>query len=146
MKNIIQEFPLVIYPCKVAFAIGEEFEKEINQKYELLSGNPIELSRDAMACTFSTVDRSKKAVFLIWVRRLKDITVSMITHESVHAAMNVCAYTGVVPDTDNQEPVAYLAGYVATMFNYVWDNAKKAEEDAEIADKFLQSEACTTVR
>lgn len=41
-----------------------------------------------------------------------DCSVSTMAHEVTHIALNICRRRGVKVDTRNQEPVAYLMGFV----------------------------------
>lgn len=42
-----------------------------------------------------------------------------VTHESVHAAMCILDYCGAKFHADNQEPIAYLADWVADCIDKV---------------------------
>lgn len=41
------------------------------------------------------------------------MTTKIICHESTHAAMQVFSEIDAIPDLENQEPFAYLCGYIA---------------------------------
>lgn len=40
-------------------------------------------------------------------------TINTICHESVHMAGIICDYVGIRADWNNDEPLAYLTGYIA---------------------------------
>lgn len=47
------------------------------------------------------------------------MTVRNITHEAVHAALEIFDYVGARTTHDNQEPFAYLVGWIADCCNKV---------------------------
>ena len=62
---------------------------------------------------------TKKLVEIIYLckcdARMKDKAevTDIIAHESVHAAMDIYNYISASVDLSNQEPFAYLVGYIA---------------------------------
>lgn len=48
---------------------------------------------------------------IVWLPR--QASLNTIVHECTHVAMNLCYYKDVPVDTSNQEPFAYLMGYLA---------------------------------
>ena len=54
-----------------------------------------------------------KGGVLIRFASKEHMTISEIAHESVHAAAEVFDYIDADFDIDNQEPFAYLVGYIA---------------------------------
>lgn len=50
---------------------------------------------------------------LIRFKSKADMTTSIIAHEAVHAAIHIFDYTGCCIATENQEPFAYLVGWIA---------------------------------
>lgn len=50
-------------------------------------------------------------------RSLDEYCTETLTHECVHAAWRVLELVGVKSDVDNQEPLAYLTGWIAMQVN-----------------------------
>jgi hypothetical protein len=50
-------------------------------------------------------------------RTLDDYCTETLAHESVHAAWRILELVGVISTVDNQEPLAYLTGWVANKVN-----------------------------
>lgn len=44
---------------------------------------------------------------------LKSVNIEGVTHASIHAAMLIFRHCGITPDNNNQEPLCYLAEWVA---------------------------------
>lgn len=56
---------------------------------------------------------------LIRFQRKSDMTMENIAHEAVHAALDIFDYIGASIEHDNQEPFAYLVGWIADCCNKV---------------------------
>ena len=56
---------------------------------------------------------------LIRFRRKSDMTMENIAHEAVHAALDIFDYVEARIASDNQEPFAYLVGWIADCCNKV---------------------------
>lgn len=56
---------------------------------------------------------------LIRFRRKSDMTMENIAHEAVHAALDIFDYVEARISSDNQEPFAYLVGWIADCCNQV---------------------------
>jgi len=50
-------------------------------------------------------------------RSLDEYCTETLAHECVHAAWRVLELVGVKSDVDNQEPLAYLTGWIARQVN-----------------------------
>lgn len=50
-------------------------------------------------------------------RTLDDYCTETLAHESVHAAWGILELVGVITTVDNQEPLAYLTGWIAKQVN-----------------------------
>lgn len=50
-------------------------------------------------------------------RMLDDYCTETLAHESVHAAWRILELVGVISTVDNQEPLAYLTGWIARQVN-----------------------------
>ena len=56
---------------------------------------------------------------LIWFPSAKYMTASNMAHEAVHVSMDLCSLIDCYIDTDNQEPFAYLVGWVTDCMDKV---------------------------
>lgn len=50
-------------------------------------------------------------------RTVEDYMCETMTHECVHAAWRILELVGVISTVDNQEPLAYLAGWISNQVN-----------------------------
>lgn len=114
----IHEFDPLIYPSKLWIAISTENEFE---GFEPLS----EMNESHIAVTESAYDKvnDKGGVFIRFESR-KSMTADIIAHEAFHAACNIFWYVGAKPDFENQEPLAYLIGWIAKCVDIVRQNKK----------------------
>lgn len=70
-------------------------------------------STDAMVVNTCRTKPDKKAGVLIRFKGKGALTVPNIAHEAVHAALEIFDYIGAGADAKNQEPFAYLVGWIA---------------------------------
>lgn len=76
------------------------------------------LSDNFMAqVTTGVDDKSGVECVAIIFRSVDDYCSETLTHECVHAAWRVLELVGVKSDVDNQEPLAYLAGWLSKEVN-----------------------------
>lgn len=76
------------------------------------------LSDNFMAqVTTGVDDKSGVECVAIIFRSLEDYCTETLTHECVHAAWRVLELVGVKSDVDNQEPLAYLVGWLSKEVN-----------------------------
>ena len=108
MKKIFEYNP-VIYPRKLWVSVGAS-TKELNEVFEEVGD-----MEDSTIATVYSVCRTENKMggMLIRFNNRMDMTPSVIAHESVHAAMGIYGYVGAEVDLDNQEPFAYLVGWIA---------------------------------
>lgn len=108
MKKIFEYDP-AIYPRKLWVSVGAS-TKELNEVFEKMG----DMDDSAIATVYSVCRTENKiGGVLIRFNNRMDMTPSVIAHESVHAAMGIYSYVGAEVDLDNQEPFAYLVGWVA---------------------------------
>lgn len=108
MKRIF-EFDPAIYPQTLWVSVCAS-TKELNEFFSDMD----DMDDDAIATTYSVCKASSKELgVLIRFRNRLDITPSVVAHESTHAAMKIYEYVGAEVDMDNQEPFAYLVGWIA---------------------------------
>ena len=65
---------------------------------------------------------------LIRFRSKSDMTMENIAHESVHAALEIFDYVNARIAYDNQEPFAYLVGWIADCCQQVKQNKCKTKK------------------
>ncbi len=111
----IYKFDPVVYPRKLYVARGSDVEV-LHKYFVQRDGSVIGFGDDAdnpSVCSvipcMSTVDGK----FGVLVLMRGDMGVSDVSHEAVHVAMGVFRDIGSYVDADNQEPFAYLVGWVA---------------------------------
>lgn len=76
------------------------------------------LSDNSMAqVTTGVDDKSGIECVAIIFRSLEDYDTETLAHECVHAAWRTLELVGVKSDVDNQEPLAYLTGWIARQVN-----------------------------
>lgn len=93
------------------------------------------LSDNFMAQVTTGVDDKSGVEFVaIIFRSLDDYNTENLTHECVHAAWRTLELVGVKSDVDNQEPLAYLTGWIATKVNNFMVSHIEQAETADKAD------------
>nr|DAY59051.1 MAG TPA: hypothetical protein [Caudoviricetes sp.] len=110
-KNQIYEFDPQIYPRKVWVAVGVP-TKVLNDMFEE-SIEDMDETYDAIVISTRRINPDIKGGILIRFINKDALTISNITHESTHAAMDIFDYVGAKVDTNNQEPFSYLCGWIA---------------------------------
>lgn len=95
--------------------------KELNEFFES-KYEDMEASADATVSVNRRMNPEPMGGVLIRFKNKSAMTVETITHEAIHAALEVFDYVGAIVDTKNQEPFAYLCGYIARCINQVKKN------------------------
>lgn len=115
-KTTIHEFDPLIYPRKLWIAISTENEFE---GFDSLS----EMDDTFFAVTENAHNNvtDKGGIFIRFESR-KAMTTDIIAHEAFHAACEIFRYVGGIPDLSNQEPLAYLVGWIAKCIDIVKQN------------------------
>lgn len=85
---------------------------------------PMDDATDAQVDYTRRTKPDVKEGILIRFENRKAMTFANITHEATHVAMGIFSYVGAYPDSENQEPFAYLCGWVAKCINEVKNNKK----------------------
>ena len=106
----IFEFDPHIYPRKLWIAVDVTTEDLIT----MFDEDGIENTDDCYATTYIVQQKtpSFKGI-LVRFENLASMTTGNIAHESIHAAWDILHQIGSRADYINQEPFAYLAGWVA---------------------------------
>lgn len=117
--NQIHEFDCEIYPRKLWVAVGVPYAV-IKDMFEDVE--PMDESTDAQVTHTRRLKPDIKGGILIRFENRKTLTVANITHEATHAATEIFSYVGAYPDPKNQEPFAYLCGWIAKCIDQVKRN------------------------
>jgi hypothetical protein len=121
-KIKIHEFNPVIYPVKIWVVVNPK-RGQIIENFKYLDGKNIEIESDMkniVACVFDKPlirSRTGKYGFLIVIN--EKLHVGEIAHESCHAVGSIYNYLGVKFSTIEDEPNAYLTGWVASCIDNV---------------------------
>lgn len=108
---MIKEFDLHIYPVTLWISVnaGESEFAEFDFDVDLKS-----IPLDGYADTMHVYSQShEKNGILIRFEDIYALTTPIITHESIHATNYIYDIIGAEPDSDNDEPYAYLCEYIA---------------------------------
>lgn len=124
---IIDKYDMNIYPRKLWVATG--WGKEITSKFKYRDGCELDdCTKTCDAVTYDVQNKISKSygiliVFFDSERMGGSKLVGNISHECVHAMTGVFMATGIKPDADNDEPMAYLVGWAAEC---CWKTLQKA--------------------
>ena len=115
-KNDIGYFsvPMGIYPRTLFIVKGKDKRKVIQDNFMARNLSDLIFDEDTTtdACTWKVIERkSNTHGFLVWL--YNNINTDVIAHESTHVAFETFRVIGGIADDDNQEPFAYLVGWVA---------------------------------
>lgn len=120
-KTKVHEFHPQIYPRRLWVIKGGSLG-DIKDMFSQRDGKELDVGDyDYDALTYSVMLKdTKKFGELIWFTDEKSIKQEkVIMHESAHAAMDIFRDIGAEVDIDNQEPFAYLAGWIADCIDQV---------------------------
>lgn len=110
-KQKIYEFDPQIYPRKLWVTVGVPFE-ELKDEFEDLK--PLDESVDAQVDHAAKLKPSIKGGLLVRFADLEALKkFGNITHETIHVATGIFDYVEAYHDPKNQEPFAYLCGWIA---------------------------------
>lgn len=116
-KTRVHEFDCHVYPRKIWVSVAAPL-KELNEFFES-PYDDMDISEDATVTVNRRMNPEPMGGVLIRFKNKGAMTVGTITHEAVHAALEVFDYVGASVDTKNQEPFAYLCGYISDCINSV---------------------------
>lgn len=110
MTNIY-EFDPQIYPRKLWITVSAPYEV-IKKEFEDVA--PMIENADAQVDSTRRLEPGMvRGGVLIRFENKQAMTIPNITHEAFHAAMEIYDYIEAYPDSKNQEPFAYLCGWIA---------------------------------
>ena len=115
----IHEFSPEIYPRKLWITVGTE---QFKDKFSGLS--EWDENADAIVDNANEDSRDLGGIFIRF-KSLEKMTFETVTHESIHAALEIYNYINASVEIQNQEPFCYLAGWIAKCCEEV----KKCEQE-----------------
>lgn len=125
----VYEFDPVIYPCRLWIAVTTD---NLADRFRDLD----DLPEDVNGRTSTTSDINRGIVgVIIRFRSIEDIDFRTVAHESVHAANMIFYELGVKADTDNDEHLAYLVGWIADCCREVRSFECKKKPDKSVKKK-----------
>lgn len=131
--DVIYEFDPVIYPRKIWITVGcnpETLNKVFpeggsdDRRFEDLKSY-----QDAVVHSVRKLKPKKQGGVLLWFVDADSLSsLEIITHECSHVASEIFAYIGAKHDVDNQEPFAYLTGFVGKCISEVINDRGESEK------------------
>ena len=122
-KFIFKDIDPVIYPRRIFICIGGD-RQDIADKFNDKDGDPFYVEpciiESSYALTFSNAMTNNKTGLLgvlIWFHYVEHITDSIIAHEAVHASNTLFSHIGINLSTENDEPQAFLVGFIVEEIN-----------------------------
>lgn len=115
MKRMkVHIFDTAIYPRLIYVVKGKGLKDDIHDSFLTPEGETLNMEGSDM-CRAGVWDvqlkETGKLGALIWLRELIDV--SVVAHESVHAANIIFRSCGVVYDTMHDEHFAHMVGFIA---------------------------------
>jgi hypothetical protein len=121
----LHEFDPVIYPRLIWITAS-------TCKFEDRFENVSDFSNNCHAVVDCVFDKLQtRGGVLIRFANKNAMTIGNITHESIHAALNILGYCDIATTTDNQEPLSYLAGWIAECCEEVKNDKQHANTKEE---------------
>lgn len=127
---MIYKYPMGIYPRTLWITFNATPE-ELNAMFPTgdTEDNPfVNLDKCTDARVDVVCDADEKGGFLIRFDVKESARMGVVAHEADHVADEVYKYIGATPDVNNNEPHAYLAGWVAACVEDAL--AAQGQEDA----------------
>lgn len=110
-----------IYPRKIWVAVGGDIGT-LRASFCQNDGEQLDFKdMDKYSASTTAVTDKETGLFgeLIWFPKKSDMMVFTIAHEAVHAAIDIFDDCDCRIDAENQEPFAYLVGWIAKCINEV---------------------------
>lgn len=131
-KTTIHEFDPCIYPRKLWVVKGGTLD-DIRETLEF----EIEENECGGAVTFPANDKKGHfSGYCVWFPKSSDINnLDWIAHESTHVALSIFGDIGAIVTMEDQEPLAYLVGWVFRCIDVVrkFKKGKEVEDDGSAA-------------
>lgn len=102
---MIRTIKIDIYKKEIKVVIGRDRKKamKIVNRY---SKNAESMGEDSIGTTWCMTSGHS----IIWLPDIKNV--STISHESTHAALHIFDHVGAKAESKNDEPFAYLVGFI----------------------------------
>jgi hypothetical protein len=112
----IKKFDIAIYERTLYICTGASKE-EMNKRF-ICSIDPYEFEQ-VDACSFTGVMKHDKdiCVYVAWFSSDNAKTANIQAHEAVHVADSIYKNLGIHHDVANNEPYAYLVGFIVECIN-----------------------------
>lgn len=107
MKIVYKTFNIPIYYGTLHVIISDSFS-EANKKFKLGISDDYLVGYSALVDRFGPIDAPLQLFILI----KPETTLTIIAHESTHIVSQIFLHTGVKGDFNNDEPLAYMYGWV----------------------------------
>ena len=121
-KCKVHEFDPQIYPRKLWVVKGGDVDS-LKDMFTQTDGKELDFKEVsqclAITCNVMMKDERRLLGELIYFTSAKQMNAENISHESAHAAMDILGDIGAEVDIENQEPFAYLAGWIADCIDQV---------------------------
>ena len=124
---MIYQFDPQIYPRKLWVSVGTSIE-ELKERF---NGDEIENFDDSYYAQTMPIQQKEPLLggVLIRFQDLKALTTETISHESTHTALEIFNYCECRIEYANQEPFAYLVGWIARCCDEVKNELQKKTGD-----------------
>ena len=117
---MIKKYNMVIYRRDIFVSVGYD-EEELRSSFvdsddKALSFEDCDIDMiDGLTCSIVQEVKSKNYGVLVIIKEPEDI--SVLVHESVHAANAICEQLGLNPETSNDECYCYLVQFIFKCIN-----------------------------
>ena len=130
LEDNIFEIELDIYNIDIIVAVGAQAFNRLNELYTQIDEEYERLEEPTAlepACTWERMkDSVGNAAILVWFQNAYALHRQYYSsHEASHAAMYVWQHIDANVDLDNQEPFAYLVGYISEKFSDIFEENYK---------------------
>lgn len=127
-KCKVHEFHPQIYPRKLWVVKGGDVDS-LKDMFTQTDGKELDFKGSsqylATTCNVMMKDESRLLGELIYFTSVKQMNAENISHEATHAALDIFSDLGCEVHYDNQEPFAYLVGWIADCIEQVKRNVFK---------------------
>lgn len=124
---MIHRYPMGIYP-RTLWITFDATPEELNLQFPTGGSDDkpfVALEKCEDARVDAVCDITNKGGYLIRFDGVKSVRMGVVAHEANHVADDLYRFIGAVPDINNNEPHAYLVGWVASCV----EDALSAEEN-----------------
>lgn len=122
MKKVIKihQFDSQIYPRLLWITFGATKYEQISDRFSNIGD--FEEGTDARVIHAYDKVNNRGGVLIQFNSKKTAMDVSVVTHESIHAAMEIFDFVGAKLSFENQEPFTYLAGWISKCIKEALNN------------------------